>query len=252
MRKAKVFTDVDLERNRTLPWHSIAPGVGATCAPLCLGGGLFWDSSSRTARGAHHPHSHPAEPAMEGAPGASPGTGSQGRGGDGGGRAEEERQAAGGIAGPPRCLCPLEGKRAPYKRGGAVPLVLPGCPPPAVPFLPGPGERRSAAWRPPGASGGGSAARRARGLVGMDVCGGRGRARAGPGPGRGLRRGWPRYGRSRCRGGLQAGTAQPHGSRRPVRGGGGGSGGEGCGGSGAAPPARPRGGERGLRLVRRC
>lgn len=203
MRKAKVFTDVDLERNRTLPWHSIAPGVEATCAPLCPGGGLFWDSSSRTARGAHHPHSHPAEPAMEGAPGASPGTGSQGRGGDGGGRAEEERQAAGGIAGPPRCLCPLEGKRAPYKRGGAVPLVLPGCPPPAVPFLPGPGQgvaSRLAALRPlevprRPAGGHGSAARKPAAGAGR-----RGRLRRG-----GLRR--LRGGTSRPASGRGAGPA---------------------------------------------
>lgn len=170
----------------------------------------------------------PAQPATEGSPAASPGPGSPARGGDGGGRAEEERQAAGSTAGPPRCLCPLEGKRAPHKRDGAVPPDLPGRPPPAVRLPPGPGERGSAPRRPLGASGGGSAARRGRGLAEMDAH--RGRARAGPGPDSGTRRGRPRYGRSGCRGGPQAGAARPgagagrrgklrSGGPRPLRGG---------------------------------
>ncbi|XP_054670021.1 translation initiation factor IF-2-like [Grus americana] len=43
-------------------------------------------------------------------------------------------EAAGGTAGPPRWLCPLEGKRAPHKRGGAAAPA----PQPSAPASPGP------------------------------------------------------------------------------------------------------------------
>lgn len=50
--------------------------------------------------------------------------------------AEEEEEAAGGTAGPPRWLCPLEGKRGPHKRGGAAaPARQPWRPPPALAAL---------------------------------------------------------------------------------------------------------------------
>lgn len=76
-------------------------------------------------------------------------------------------EAAGGTAGPPRWLCPLEGKRAPHKRGGAA-APAPQPPAPASPALApatGGGMGVAAPWPAgsrPGAAAAGSRARSPR------------------------------------------------------------------------------------------
>ncbi|KAM6384105.1 uncharacterized protein FN964_009209 isoform 1-T9 [Alca torda] len=64
-------------------------------------------------------------------------------------------EAAGGTAGPPRWFCPLEGKRAPHKRGGAAaPAPQPSAPashrPLPAPLLPPGGSSAAAPGNRPG------------------------------------------------------------------------------------------------------
>lgn len=111
------------------------------------------------------PRARPRPRPRRGCPGREPGSGRAGRGLQPGTAA-----LAGGTAGPPRWLCPLEGKRALQKRGCP-------CPPPparrARPPLPRRGQRRgpvgSSPGRPLQAWGRGRSARNVLGAVEGEV-----------------------------------------------------------------------------------